>query len=111
MRDSFAAGERRLGCLGLACFFSAYRLIVIRCAGQGARKRIEHDFQEAHHGSDLAGGHAVDKFMRVLFLVAGTVCHEASLAKSAARRYTISSGARDEELLEAWNEFFGIGGR
>jgi hypothetical protein len=96
MRDAFAAGERCLGCLGLASFFRAHRLVVVRGAGQGAGKRIKDDFQEANDGGDLAGSHAVDQIMRVLFLVARTVCHGIEFIK---------------ESVEAWNEFFGVGGR
>jgi hypothetical protein len=39
-----------------------------------------------NHGGDLAGSHAVDQFVRVLFLVDGTASHDMSLAKSAALR-------------------------
>lgn len=44
-------------------------------------KRVEYDLQETDHGGDLAGSHTVDQFVRVLFLVGGAGCHEASLAK------------------------------
>lgn len=38
MRDAFATGKRCPGCLDLACFFCALRLIVIKSARKGSRE-------------------------------------------------------------------------
>jgi hypothetical protein len=104
MRDAFAASERRLGCFDLARLFGARRLVVIWSAGQGAGERIEHDLQGTHRGGELAGSHTVDELVRVLFLVAGTVCHKASLAKFELWRYTIGGNEvaalkKDEDYI------------
>jgi hypothetical protein len=82
--DAFAAAQRFLGCLDLARLFLADRLIVIGRASQGAGERIQNDLQETNHCGDLAGSHAVDQLVSVLFFVGGTVGHGMSLAKSAA---------------------------
>src|SRR5271166_4585837 len=86
MGNAFATCKGSLGFLKLASLFRSHRFVVIRSTGQGASERVEDDFQETNHGGDLAGSHAVDQLVRVLFLVRETVRHEISLAKSTAPR-------------------------
>ena len=54
-------------CLGdVAGLFFAHRLVVHRGVGQGDGDRIEHRFEQANNGEDLASRQAIDEFVGLL---------------------------------------------
>ena len=67
VRDGLAGvlGEPCLGLGDGAALVFVLRFVVDGGVGDGAGDGIEHRLQEADDGGDLAGGHAVDQFVRV----------------------------------------------
>ncbi len=81
--DGLVVLEPDLGSGDGAGLFLANRLVLDGSLGDAASHWIEHDFEQSDDGGDLSGGHAVDRFVRVLLRVGRAVSHNIAYLKAS----------------------------